>query len=127
MMHIHINNLYERRNEMSYLVIEKMKLVVEIADIEDIETSEKSALDEMVNEKNIDEFDIDIDETEVSDLSFKEATILYKSLDMIKTLLGINTDKLLLYWLTNRDIEYEVESDIDVSKYQRDGYVILES
>ncbi len=111
---------------MSYLVIENMKLVVEIAEIEDLETFEKSALDEMIKEKNVDEFDIDIDETLVTDLSFKEAAILYKSLDMIKTLLGISPDKMLLYWLKNRDIEYEVESDIDVSKYQRDGYVILE-
>lgn len=111
---------------MSYLVIENMKLVVEIAEIEDLETFEKGALDEMIKEKNVDEFDIDIDETLVTDLSFKEAAILYKSLDMIKTLLGISPDKMLLYWLKNRDIEYEVESDIDVSKYQRDGYVILE-
>lgn len=111
---------------MSYLVIENMKLVVEIAEIEDLEAFEKSALDEMVKEKNVDEFDVDIDETLVTDLSFKEATVLYKSLDLIKTLLGMSPDKMLLYWLTNRDIEYEVESDIDVSKYQRDGFVILE-
>ena len=45
---------------------------------------------------------------------------------MVKTLLGISADKMLLYWLKNRDIEYSVESDIDVSAYQRDGYVVLE-
>ena len=113
---------------MSYLVIENMKLVVEIEDIEDIEEVQKTAMDEMVNENNIDEFDIDIDETGVSQLSFKEATILYKAHDMIKTILGIDIDKLLLYWLKNRNIEYSIESesDMDISKYQRDGYVILE-
>lgn len=111
---------------MTYLVIENMKLVVEIAEIEDIETFEKNALDEMVNEKNTDEFDIDIDETEVSDLTFSEAVILYKSHDIVKTLIGINADKMLLYWLKDRDIEYSIEADIDVSGYQRDGYVILE-
>lgn len=113
-------------NEMSYLVIENMKLVVEIADIEDMETFEKDALDNMVSEKNADEFDINIDETEVSELTFGEAVVLYKAHDMIKTLLGINVDKMLLYWLSNRNIEYSIESDIDVSAYQRDGYVILE-
>ena len=109
---------------MTYLVIENMKLVVEIEDTEDIETYEKSALDEMYG-KDADEFDINIDETEVSQLSFKEATILYKAHDMIKTILGISIDKMLLYWLKNRDIEYSIESDIDVSRFQRDGYVIL--
>lgn len=111
---------------MSYLVIENMKLVVGIADTEDIEAFEKKALDEMASEENTGEFDIDIDDREVSDLTFKEAVILYKAHDMIKTLLGIGVDKMLLYWLKNRDIEYSIESDIDVSKYQRDGYVILE-
>lgn len=111
---------------MSYLVIENMKLVVEIEDIEDLEKFEKNALDELVDEKSADEFDINIDETEVSDLTFKEAVILYKAHDMIKNILGINADKMLLYWLNNRDIEYCIESDIDMSKYQRDGYVILE-
>ncbi len=111
---------------MSYLVIENMKLVVEIDDIGDIDKYENTTMDEMVNGKNADEFDINIDDTEVSDLSFKEAVILYKSHDMIKTLLGIKADKMLLYWLKNRDIEYSIESDIDVSGYQRDGYVVLE-
>ncbi len=111
---------------MSYVVIENMKLVVEIADIEDIEPFEKNALDEMVSKKNTSEFDIDIDDTEVSDLTFSEAVVLYKAHDMIKTLLGINADKMLLYWLKNRDIDYSIESDIDVSGFQRDGYVILE-
>lgn len=111
---------------MSYLVIENMKLVVEIEDIGDIDKYEKTTMDEMVDGKNADEFDINIDDTEVSELSFKEATILYKAHDMIKTLSGINADKMLLYWLKNRDIEYSIESDIDVSRYQRDGYVVLE-
>jgi len=111
---------------MSYLVIENMKLVVEIADIEDIEPFEKNALDETIGGKNTDEFDIDIDETEVSDLTFREAVVLYKAHDMIKALLGISVDKMLLYWLKNREIEYCIESDIDVSRYQRDGYVVLE-
>lgn len=110
---------------MIYLVIENMKLVVEIEDIEDIETFEKDALDEVVDGKNADEFDINIDDTEISQLSFKEATILYKAHDVLKTILGINVDKMLLYWLKNRDIEYSIESDIDVSRFQRDGYVIL--
>mgnify|MGYP003396133011 CR=1 FL=1 len=111
---------------MSYLVIENMKLVVEITDVEDIEKFEQDALDELVSDKNTNEFDIDIDGTDVSDLTFKEAVILYNAHNMIKTLLGISADKMLLYWLKNRDIEYSIESDIDVSGYQRDGYVILE-
>lgn len=112
---------------MSYLVIENMKIVVEIADVEDIEPLEKKALDEMVSQKCADEFDIDIGDTKVSDLTFNEATVLYKAHDMVKTLLGINADKMLLYWLENRCVEYSIESDIDTSKYQRDGYVILEA
>jgi len=111
---------------MSYLVVESVKLVVEIADIEDIEPFEKDTFDEMINEKDTSEFDIDIDETEVSELTFKEAVVLYKSHDMIKALLGINVDKMLIYWLKNRDIEYSIESDIDASGFQRDGYVVLE-
>jgi hypothetical protein len=111
---------------MSYVVIENMKLVVEIEDIEDVEPFEKEALDELVSEKNLNEYDIDIDETKISDLTFKETVILYKAHDTIKTLLGIDADKMLLYWLKNRDVEYCIESDIDVSKFQRDGYIILE-
>lgn len=111
---------------MSYLIIENMKLVVEIADIDDIESFEKSALDQITNEKNIDEFDIDIDETDVSDLTFREAVVLYKAHDIINTISGIKVDKMFLYWLKNRNIEFSIESDIDMAKYQRDGYVILE-
>lgn len=111
---------------MSYLIIEKMKLVIEIANIGDIEKYEKIAIDKIIDEKIIDDFDIDIDDTEVSKLSFKEAVILYNAHDIVKSLSGIDVDKILLYWLKNRNIEYEVESDIDESAYQRDGYVILE-
>lgn len=111
---------------MSYLIIDNMKLVVEIADIEDIEPSEKKALDDLVSEKCIDEFDINIDETEVSELTFGEAVVLHKAHSMVKSLLGIDADKTFLYWLTSRGIEYSIESDIDISKYQRDGYVLLE-
>lgn len=109
---------------MSYLVIDNMKLVVEIKE-EDIEPFEKNALDEITGKENIDEFDIDIDDTDVSDLTFKEAVVLYKAHSMIKDLLGIKVDKMFLYWLNNRDIEYSIESYVDVSRYQRDGYVIL--
>ena len=109
---------------MSYLIIENMKLVVEVAE-DDIESFEKKALDEITSKENADDFDIDIDETDVSDLTFKEAVVLYKAHNMIKNLIGIKVDKMFLYWLTNRDIEYSIESYIDVSRYQRDGYVIL--
>lgn len=109
---------------MSYLIIENMKLVVEISE-EDIEPFEKKALDEITSKENTDEFDIDIDETDVSDLTFKEAFVLYKAHNIIQTLIGIKVDKMFLYWLDNRDIEYSIESYIDVSRYQRDGYIIL--
>lgn len=110
---------------MSYLIIENMKLVIEVAD-EDIEPFEKKAFDELVNETEICECDIDIDDIVISDLTFKEAVVLYKSYDTVKSLLGIDVDKMLAYWLKNRDIEYTIESDIDLGKFQRDGYIILE-
>lgn len=110
---------------MSYLIIENMKLVVEITD-QDIETFEKKALDELVNETDTCACDIDIDDIEVSNLTFKDAVVLYKSYDTVKSLLGIDADKTLLYWLKSRDIEYSIESDIDLGKFQRDGYIILE-
>jgi hypothetical protein len=111
---------------MSYLVIENMKLVVEIEDIEDIEPFERKILDEIISGKDTDDYDIDLDDVEITDLTFKEAVVLYKAHDMVKSLLGIDIDKMLLFWLKNRDVEYVIESDIDLSKFQRDGYVVLE-
>jgi len=120
-----INLINKGENKMSYLIIENMKLVIEMTD-EDIEAFEKKAFDELVNETEICECDIDIDDIVISDLTFKEAVVLYKSYDTVKSLLGIDADKMLTYWLKNRDIEYTIESDIDLGKFQRDGYIILE-
>lgn len=109
----------------NYIIIEDWKMVIETnRSVEDIEDYISDALDKMIDD-DID-IDVNISDLKVNDITIKNLCILASAYDSASSLSQLDTDKLFLYWLKNRDIEYEVESDIDVSKYQRDGYVILE-
>ena len=120
----------------NYIVIPKLKLLIEVSrNVEDIEDYEEAAIDKVIDEDNIDydahcegENVIDMGDVSISKITIKDLTELYKSYDMVQSLSGMDYNKLLLYWLKGRDIEFSVKSeyDVDVIECIKEGYMKIE-
>lgn len=120
----------------NYIVIPKWKLLIEVSrDVNSIEDYEKIAIDRAIDEDNIDydahvEGDdrIDMGNVPISKITIKDLTELYKCYNIVESLSGMDRNKLLLYWLKGREIEFSVKSEhsIDVEEYIKEGYAKIE-
>jgi hypothetical protein len=120
----------------NYIIIPKWKLIIEVPrSVNGIEEYEKIAIDKAIDEDNIDYIarvdgeDIsDVGDMPVHKITIKELAELYKSYDIVQSLSGIDSDKLLLYWLKSRGIDFIVQSEhnIDVKEYMKEGYAKIE-
>jgi len=108
---------------MAYIVIHDPKLIIEIDDDADLEDSEENALDKIVSEDS-DSLEY-IGDTRVDDLTIKQTSYLYSAYKTFSDLAGLDIDKLLVYWLKSKNINFEVEYDIDIKEWQRGGYNII--
>lgn len=114
----------------SYIIIPRLKLVIETnREIEDIEFYQKESIDEMLDEENIDDGEyIDLKNVKICDITIKNLALLYKDYEIVKCIRGIHIDRLFLYWLMIKGIDFSVksESSIDREKYKSEGYSIIE-
>jgi hypothetical protein len=119
----------------NYIIIPKLKLLVEVSrDVCDIADYEKTAIEKAIDENNIGyngHFDgdntVDMGDVPINNITIKDLTELYKIYDIMQSIAGMDCDKLLLFWLKRRGIEFSIESEhnIDVSKYDKEGYLII--
>ena len=94
---------------MEYLIIPDLKIAIGIKDIEDIEDSEEDAISNILNEDNItDDEIVDVEVNKLTVKDFATFTNLYK---LIQSVAGMEHDKILLYWLRSRNIEYTITSE----------------
>jgi hypothetical protein len=120
----------------NYIVIPKWRLLIEVSrDVNGIEDYEKTAIEKAIDDDNIDcethadgEDVVDMGDVPIHKITIKDLTELYKSYDMVQSLSGMDYNKLLLYWLTSRGIEFSIKSEysIDVKEYINEGYVKIE-
>lgn len=96
----------------NFIVISKLRLVVEVSrNVDDLLGYERRALDLLLEEDS--EFDgfceePIIEDKRVNELTIADVSILFEAKKISRALKGIDCAKLLLYWLSWRDIEYEI-------------------
>jgi hypothetical protein len=121
----------------NYIVIPKWKLLIEVSrNVNGIEDYEKIAIDKAIEEDNIDYIAVvdgdrieDMGDIPVQKITIKELVELYKSYDILQSLSGMDSDKLLLYWLKNSGIGFSIHSENDsikVEDYIEEGYLKIE-
>jgi hypothetical protein len=120
----------------NYIVIPTLKLLIEVSrDISDIEDYEDVAIEKAIDEEDIDcethvdgENVVDMGNVPVGQITIKDLTELYKRYEIVQSLSGMDYNKLLLYWLKVRCIEFSVKSeyDDDVKECIREGYTKIE-
>ncbi len=110
----------------NYIIIPEFKLAIEVSRyVADIEEYEKDALYKITEEEEVDVEDVE--NIKVRDITVKDLTTLYNAHKIVRSLTGFEIDKLLLFWLQNRGIEYEIKSEFDVTTDQLkdEGYNVI--
>ena len=104
------------------IVVPDLKLIIE-TDVDNIEHYEEEALTKLI--ENTDSEDIDLDSTKVNNFTVTEICSLANAYNIISNLNGIEIDKLFLYWLDSKNIEYNIDYDVDIGEYEKEGYYII--
>jgi hypothetical protein len=117
----------------NYIIIKKWKMLIEVSrDIGGIEDYEKVAIEKAISENSADERMyiegeniIDMGDVAINKITIRDISELYKVYDIVQSLSGMSNDKLFLFWLKNRGIDFLIESEhnIDLHEYEREGYV----
>lgn len=120
----------------NYIVVPKWKLLIEVSrDVNDIADYERAAIEKAIDEDNIDydthidgEDVVDMGDIPISKITIKDLTELYKSYDIVRSLSGMDCNKLLLYWLKSRGIDFSIQSEhiVDTKEYIKEGYTKIE-
>jgi len=117
----------------NYIIIPKFKLLIEVSrSVDNIAEYEETAIEKAIDEENIDydtylegENIVDMGDIPISKITVKNLSALYKKYEIVYSLSGMDYDKLLLFWLKNRGIEFQIKSEhnIDFDEYDKEGYV----
>lgn len=120
----------------NFIIIPRLKLLIEIPrEIDEIRYYEESAIKRVIDEENIDYDDhfegddvANMGDVLINKITIKDLTELYKRYDIVQSLAGMDYNKLLLFWLKNRGIDFEIKSEynIDKNEYEKEGYMIIE-
>ncbi len=111
----------------NFIIIEKWKMLIESnRSAGELEDYIKEALEKIIGGDDTD-LDISTSDLKISDLTIKDLCMLASAYDNTSALYGLEIDKLFLYWLESRDIEYEIKSEynINIEEYENNGYNII--
>ncbi len=116
----------------NFIIIPKLKLVVEInRQINELNDYQKKALDYLTDEERYENDDEYIENKNIKNISIKDLTKLFNTYEQSNNLAGMESDKFFLYWLGNKEIEYEIKSEFEINdkgelkRLKNDGYKIL--
>ena len=111
----------------NFIIIPSFKVAIETSrNVNEICDYEIKALDYLTNEERYD--DDDMGEVKLNNLTIKILSKLVMSYEQSINLVGFESDKFLLYWLTMRGIGFDIKSEHNVNKdeLREQGYVIVE-
>lgn len=110
---------------MSYIVIHSSKLVIDVnKDVDYLEEDEEYALDEIID-STPDSIEGGVAGTKIVDLTIRDIRTLFTTYDIVCKIVGLDVDKLLIYWMTAKNIDFEIEDSIDIEEFKRNGYNII--
>ena len=104
------------------IIIPDLKLVIE-TDVDSVENHEEEALTKLV--ECTDSEDIDLEFAKVNNFTVTEICALASAYNIVSSLNGIEIDTLFLYWLDSKKIEYNIDYDIDIGEYEKEGYYMI--
>lgn len=110
----------------NYIIIEDWKMIIETnREVNELEDYIKKSLDKMISDDT--DVDISISDLKVSDITISHLCALASAYENASSLACIDTDKLFIYWLEGKGIEYDIKSEfnIDLKKYKESGYKII--
>ena len=110
----------------NYIIIEKWKMIIETnREVGELEDYIKESLDKIIRDDK--DIDINILDLKVSDITIKDLCALAFAYENTSALSYMEIDKLFLYWLESKSIEYDVKSEfnIDLNLYKENGYKII--
>ena len=111
----------------NFIVVPKMKVVIETSrDVNEIEDYIAKTLDELLFDE-IESSDEYIEEVKIKEINIRNLTTLFRGYKLATNLEMMDFNKLFLYWLTKRNIEYKIESEyvIKLDEYRTQGYTII--
>lgn len=122
----------------NYIIIPAWKVLIEVPrEIDDIEEYEHRAIERAIDEDNF-EYEhlegedikdiINIGNVPINKITVRDLAELYKRYDIVQSLTGMDYNKLLLFWLKIREIEFKIEPEynMDKEKYKSEGYIRIE-
>lgn len=110
----------------NYIIISDWKTIIETSrEVDELENYIKESLDKMISDDTI--MDISTSDLKISNITVKDLCIMASAYENVSSIMCMSADKLLLYWLESRSIEYEIKSEhsFDLKKYKEDGYKII--
>lgn len=111
----------------NFIIIPTFKVAIETSrNVNEICDYEIKALDFLTDEERYSEDDIGY--VNLKSLTVKMLSTLFNSYEQSINLAGFESDKFLLYWLTLRNISFEIKSEhnVDKNELKKDGYIIIE-
>jgi len=112
----------------NYIIIKELKLIIEISRHDDeLENYIEKSIDFLINDNCSYSDNIETDEIKVSNLTLKDLSILVTQYNNTIILKDLNYDKMFLYWLKHRKLDYEIKSEFDINldEYKKEGYQIV--
>ena len=109
----------------NFIVISHFKLIVEInRSLNELYEYKRKALAELAS---IEEFQEDIGEVILKDITINDLTELNKGYQNYATLCNTTSDEMFLFWLESREIKYEIKNEyhVDINSYKEKDYIIL--
>jgi hypothetical protein len=122
---------------VNYVVVPSHKLALEInRHSGELEEHEKNTLDSIIGIEEFDEPGIDINSRRLKrekdgrlnlSLNLGQLRKLIKSYEQAETIKAMGLDKLLMYWLKKKNIEYEIISEHVLADkgYANQGWIII--
>ena len=110
----------------NYIIIEDWKMIIETnREVGELEDYIKESLDKMISDDT--DIDVSVSDLKVSEITINHLCTLASAYENASSLACTDADKLFLYWLESRDIEYDIKSEfnLDLKKYKEDGYKII--
>lgn len=110
----------------NYIIIEDWKMIIETnREVGELEAYIKESLNKMIG--NDTDIDVSISDLKVSDITINHLCTLTSAYKNASSLACMEADKLFLYWLESKEIEYEIKSEfnLDLNQYKENGYKII--
>lgn len=110
----------------NFIIIEDWKMIIETSrEVYELDNYIKKSIDKIIG--NDTDIDISTSDLKVGDITVKDLCAMAFVYENASSLTCMDADKLFLYWLESRDIDYDIKSEfnLDLEEYRKNGYNVI--